>query len=110
MTGLDFETAVRHEIPILTIVMNNSIMAIEIDLMKLSHERFRTINIGGNYANIARDLGGWSERVEHPSQLGDAILRARRQTEEGKAALIEVITSPETEFSHVKASLDAPTH
>jgi thiamine pyrophosphate-dependent acetolactate synthase large subunit-like protein len=110
MTGLDFETAARHEIPILTVVMNNSIMAIEIDLMKLSHERFRTINIGGNYANIARDLGGWSERVTHPSQLGEAFLRARRQTEEGKAALIEVITSAETEFSHVKASLDGPGH
>ena len=110
MTGLDFETAVRHEIPVCTVVMNNSIMAIEIELMKLSHERFRTINIGGNYANIARDLGGWSERVEHPAQLREAFLRARRQTEEGKAALIEVITSAETEFSHAKASLDGPRH
>ncbi len=102
MTGLDFETAVRAKIPILTVVLNNSIMAVEISQMKLSHERFGTIDIGGNYANIARDLGGWSERVDHPAQLEEAFVRARRQTEEGRAALIEVITSAETEFSYRK--------
>ena len=102
MTGLDFETAVRCGMPILTIVFNNSIMACEIDQMKLSHARFETINIGGNYANIARELGGWSERVEHPAQIGDAILRARRQTENGRAALLEIVTSAETEFSYRK--------
>ncbi len=102
MTGLDFETAVRCGVPILTIVFNNSIMACEIDQMKLSHERFETINIGGNYANIARELGGWSERVEHPAQIGDAILRARKQTENGRAALLEIVTSAETEFSYRK--------
>jgi thiamine pyrophosphate-dependent acetolactate synthase large subunit-like protein len=107
MTGLDFETAVRSRIPILTVVLNNSLMAIEIQHMKLSHERFGTIDIGGNYANIARELGGWSERVEHPSQLGDAFLRARRQTEEGRAALLEIITSAETEFSYRKATAKA---
>jgi thiamine pyrophosphate-dependent acetolactate synthase large subunit-like protein len=100
MTGLDFETAVRCNVPILTVVFNNSLMACEIDHMKLSHSRFQTIDIGGSYANIARDLGGWSERVTDPAQLGDAILRARRQTEEGRAALLEIITSAETEFSH----------
>ena len=39
MTGLDFETAVRSGIPILTVVLNNSTMAIEIPRMKLSHEK-----------------------------------------------------------------------
>ena len=46
-----------------------------------------------------RDLGGWSERVEHPGQIGEAILRARRQTEEGKTCLLEFITNEETAFS-----------
>jgi acetolactate synthase I/II/III large subunit len=100
MVGLDFETAVRVGIPILTIVLNNSTMAIEIPHMKLSHERHRARDLGGNYANLARDLGGWSERVTDPAQIGDAILRARRQTEDGKAALLEFMTSAETAFSH----------
>jgi len=100
MTGLDFETAVRAGVPILTIVLNNSTMAIETSHMKLSHERFRARDIGGNYANLARELGGWSERVEDPDDIANAILRARRQTEEGRACLLEFITSAETAFSH----------
>ncbi len=100
MTGLDFETAVRCKIPILTVVLNNSMMAIEIDHMKLSNERYGTIQLGGNYANIAHELGGWSERVDDPAKIGEAILRARRQTEEGRPALLEFITGAEQTFSH----------
>lgn len=99
MTGLDFETAVRCGVPICTIVLNNSTMSIEIPHMKLSHEKFRARDLGGSYANLARDLGGWSERVEDPSQIAAAIRRARRQTEEGHACLLEFVTSEETAFS-----------
>jgi acetolactate synthase-1/2/3 large subunit len=106
MTGLDFETAARCGIPILTIVLNNSTMAIETHAMALSHERYRARDLGGNYANIARDLGGWSERVEDPAQIGDAILRARRQTEDGRAALLEFITSQEQGFSHRRGAAE----
>ena len=103
MTGLDFETAVRCGVPICTIVLNNSAMAIEIPHMKLSHEKLQSRDLGGSYANLARDLGGWSERVEDPSQIADAILRARRQTEEGRACLLEFVTSQETAFSRREA-------
>ncbi len=72
MTGLDFETAVRCGVPICTIVLNNSSMAIEIPHMKLSHEKHRARDLGGSYANLARDLGGWSERVDDPAQVGEA--------------------------------------
>ena len=37
-----------------------------------------------------------SERVDDPEQVADAFKRARRATEEGKAALLEFITSAET--------------
>jgi thiamine pyrophosphate-dependent acetolactate synthase large subunit-like protein len=103
MTGLDFETAVRCGVPICTIVLNNSTMAIEIPHMKLSHEKHNARDLGGSYANLARDLGGWSERVEDPSQIGEAILRARRQTQEGRACLLEFVTSQETAFSRREA-------
>jgi acetolactate synthase-1/2/3 large subunit len=103
MTGLDFETAVRCGVPICTVVLNNSAMAIEIPHMKLSHEKYNTRDLGGSYANLARDLGGWSERVEDPSQIAEAILRARRQTEEGRACLLEFVTSQETAFSRREA-------
>ncbi|MDP3064643.1 MAG: thiamine pyrophosphate-requiring protein [Chloroflexota bacterium] len=100
MTGLDFETAVRCNIPILTIVLNNSTMAVEIKHMAASHKLFRTRDVGGNYADMARAMGGWAERVEKPSDVGPAILRARKATEDGHAALLEFITSEETAFSY----------
>src|ERR1700688_2130004 len=100
MTGLDFESAVRCGIPITTIVLNNSTMAIETQAMKASHEKHRTRDLGGNYAAIGKDLGGWSERVDDPGQVGDAILRARKENENGNACLLEFITSAETAFSH----------
>ncbi|MCB1511152.1 MAG: thiamine pyrophosphate-requiring protein [Hyphomicrobiaceae bacterium] len=100
MTGLDFETAVRANIPICTIVLNNNTMAIEIPHMQISHDKFNARDLGGNYAGIARELGGWAERVEDPEDVAGAILRAKKATEEGKACLLEFITSAETAFSH----------
>jgi acetolactate synthase I/II/III large subunit len=100
MTGLDFETAARSGIPMTTIVLNNSTMAIETHAMQYSHEKYKTRDLGGSYANIAKDLGGWSERVDNPAEVGNAILRAREQNENGRAALLEFITSAETAFSH----------
>jgi acetolactate synthase-1/2/3 large subunit len=103
MTGLDFETAVRNGIPILTIVLNNNFMAAETHAMKDSHERFGTMNILGNYAEVARALGGWSEKVAEPNQIRAALERARKATEEGKAALLEFVTSRETAYSRIAA-------
>jgi acetolactate synthase-1/2/3 large subunit len=100
MTGLDLETAVRAGIPSLTIVLNNSTMAIEIPHMKLSHERHKSRDLGGRYADLANDLGAWSERISDPADIASAILRAKRATEDGKTALLEFITSAETAFSH----------
>jgi acetolactate synthase-1/2/3 large subunit len=98
MTGLDFETAVRCRIPIITIVSNNYTKAIETSRMLESQERFGTRDLGGNYADLARSLGGRAERVENPEEIGPALIRARRITEEeGMPVLIEVMTSSETE-------------
>ncbi len=99
MTGLDFETAVRSQIPTLTVVFNNSTMAIETGSMATSHGLFGTRNLGGNYADMAHAMGGWAERVDDPAEVGPAILRARRATENGEAALLDFITSEEREFS-----------
>ena len=100
MTGLDFETAVRCGIPILTVVLNNSAMAIEIPHLVVSHDKYGTRDIGGRYADLARAMGGWSERVERPAEIAGAFARARAATEGGQAALLEFITSQETRFSH----------
>ncbi len=100
MVGLDFETAARSGIPILTVVLNNSTMAVETEPMALSHELFGTRNLQGNYADMARAMGGWSERVKDPAEVAPAIGRARRATEDGQAALLEFVTASETARSH----------
>ena len=103
MVGLDFETAVRSSLPILAIVSNNSTMAAETRAMPVSHELYKTRDLGGNYADMATAMGGYAERVENPAEIGPAIQRARRATENGQAALLEFITCEETAASHRRA-------
>jgi acetolactate synthase-1/2/3 large subunit len=103
MTGLDFETAVRCGVPITTVVLNNSSMAIERHALSISHERYRVRDIGGNYADLGRAMGGYAERVEKPDDIIPAIQRARRMNEEGRAVLLEFITCEEINYSHRRA-------
>jgi len=103
MTGLDFETAVRCSIPITTIVLNNSTMAIERHALVVSHEQYRARDIGGHYADMGRAMGGEAERVEKPADIVPALERARRLNEAGRPVLLEFITSEEIDFSHRRA-------
>jgi len=75
-------------------------MAIEIPHLVVSHDKYGARDIGGRYADLARAMGGWSERVEKPGEIAGAFARARAATENGQAALLEFITSQETRFSH----------
>jgi thiamine pyrophosphate-dependent acetolactate synthase large subunit-like protein len=99
MTGMDFETAVRARIPILSILFNNHAMACELADMAESTARYRSTDIGGNYAEFARALGGYGERIERPEEIVPAIQRGIRQTEAGTPALLEFITARETVIS-----------
>jgi len=65
-----------------------------------SHTKYRTRDVGGNYADIARSLGGWSERIEDPAEVGAAFGRAQEANKEGKSALLEFITNEEMAYSH----------
>jgi acetolactate synthase I/II/III large subunit len=103
MTGLDLETAVRTGLPTLSVVFKNSTMAVERSALARSQELFRARDLGGDYYKIARALGLHAEHVEKPDDIAPAIRRARAATDEGKAALIEVITSDETDFSNFAA-------
>lgn len=100
MVGLDFETAVRNNIPIITIVLNNSTMAIEAPDEPLSQELYQSLDLSGNYAGLGREMGGYAERVETPAEIVPAIQRARRANmEEKRPALLDFITSEEITFS-----------
>jgi acetolactate synthase I/II/III large subunit len=99
MTGMDFETAVRLPIPILSILFNNFSMAMEHEQMSVSRNKFKTTDISGHYADWAAALGGHSERVTDPSRIVPAIRAAIAATEAGRPALLEFITTQEKVFS-----------
>ena len=98
-TGMDFETAVRERIPILSVLLNNFSMAIELKVMAVATEKFRSTDISGNYADMAKAFGGHGERVTEPGEIVPAIKRAIKQTQEGKPALLEFITEKAVDFS-----------
>ena len=98
-TGMDFETAVRERIPILSILLNNFSMAIELKVMPVSTEKYRSTDISGDYAAMARAFGGYGERVTAPDDIIPAIQRGIEQTKNGTPALLEFITSQEVDIS-----------
>jgi acetolactate synthase-1/2/3 large subunit len=101
-TGMDFETAVRERIPILSILLNNFCMAIELKVMPVSTERYRATDISGDYAAMARAFGAYGERVTEPGEIVPAIRRGIAATERGEPALLEFITSKEVAVSKFK--------
>lgn len=98
-TGMDFETAVRERLPILSILFNNFSMAIEIPVMPISTEKYRSTDISGNYSELARALGGYGERVTEPDEIVPAIRRGIEKTREGTPVLLEFVTQKETQYS-----------
>src|SRR5207237_9938961 len=91
-TGMDAETAVRERLPIRSILSNNFSMAIELKVMPVSTEKYRSTDISGNYADFAKALGGYGERVTEPGQIKEAIKRGIAATSEGQPARLGLIT------------------
>ena len=98
-TGMDFETAARERIPILSILLNNFSMAIELKVMPVATEKYRSTDISGNNADLARALGGYGERITEPEQIVPAIRRGIAKTREGVPALLEFITEKAVDVS-----------
>ena len=100
MVGLDVETAVRSQIPITTIVLNNYTMAIYSDSrFPEAVRKYNLKELSGNFADVAQALGAFSERVTEPGEIVPAIKRAQEMNRAGKTALLEFITKEEGEYS-----------
>ena len=98
-TGTDLETAARDNIPILSILLNNAAMAIELPIMPEATDKYRATDITGDYTAFAKSLGCYAERVEKAEDIVPAIKRAVAATEAGQPALLEFITEQETVIS-----------
>ena len=99
-TGMDLETAARERIPILSVLLNNFAMAIEIPIMPVSQAKYGATDITGHYADMARSFGCYGERVTDPAGIADALRRGIEATEAGRPALLEFVTCKENEISN----------
>jgi acetolactate synthase-1/2/3 large subunit len=96
----DMETARRENLPILTVVSNNSGYAIYGPREKSwipKNVKAVLPSSDISYATVAEGLGWYGERVEEPDDIIPALNRGIRAVNTGKPALIEVITSFEIE-------------
>lgn len=99
MSGLDIETAARSEIGTLTVVLNNGVMTHYYDHFPHATEHWKSNELGGNYADTAKSLGAYGERVTSPNEIGAAMTRALEATRNGQPALLEMISKEEENIS-----------
>ena len=67
--------------------------------MQVATEKYRSTDISGDYAAMARAFGGYGERVTDPGEIIPAIRRGIEQTENGTPALLAFITDKEVDVS-----------
>jgi acetolactate synthase-1/2/3 large subunit len=98
MIGMDFETAVRNKIPVLSVLMNNGVMGGYTGKQPVATARFNIHRLSGNYTKVAEALGAVTERVDKVEELKPALMRAISSTQAGMPTLLEVITSEDADF------------
>jgi len=89
----DLETCIREEIPLMTIINNNSIMGNYQRNIPRSVELYNASRMSGDYAEVGKALGLHTERVEKIQDLIPAYLRAADAAKGGQSALIDIITA-----------------
>ncbi len=93
-SAMEMETAVRHDVPIIVVVVNNDGNGgalIQKALFPSSKERVTMFQDDIHYENIMRAFGGHGEFVDHAEQLKPALERA---VAAGKPACLNVKVDP----------------
>lgn len=103
MVGMDIETAVRAQIPTLTLILNNATMAIYPDSrFPVANERYQLKKLSGNFAEVAQALGAHGERIHKPHEIVPAIRRALETTNAGRSVVLEIMIKEEASASTFK--------
>lgn len=94
MHGQEFATAIRYNLPIITLVINNGMYG----TIRMHQEREYPGRVSAtdltnpDFAALAKAYGGHGETVEKTEDFAPAVLRARAS---GKPAIIEIKLDPE---------------
>jgi thiamine pyrophosphate-dependent acetolactate synthase large subunit-like protein len=96
-SAMEFDTMVRHRIPVVSVVGNNGIWALEKHPMQamLGMSVAADLAPRTRYDKIVEALGGYGELVERPADIRPALERAFQA---GVPACINVICDPAAEY------------
>jgi acetolactate synthase-1/2/3 large subunit len=91
--GMEFDTMVRHGIPVVGVMGNNGIWALEKHPMEFlyGYSVAAELQAECRYDQVVEALGGHGEFVTRPDELKPALERAFAS---GKPALVNVLTDP----------------
>jgi acetolactate synthase I/II/III large subunit len=95
--GMEFDTFVRHGLPIVGVMGNNGIWALEKHPMEYlyGYSVAAELQPGCRYDQVVQALGGHGELVTTPDELKPALERAYAS---GKPALVNVLTDPDVVY------------
>ena len=96
MNFMEFETAIRHKLPFVTVVCNDQSWGMTKHQLWITYGRERqTVGVDLPlipFHELVRTLGGYGELVTEPAQIHGALIRALSS---GVPALVNVTTDPE---------------
>jgi acetolactate synthase-1/2/3 large subunit len=96
-SAMEFDTMVRHRIPVVCVIGNNGIWALEKHPMLSMLGTSIAADLGNRtrYDKVVEALGGYGEMVDRPDQIRPALERAFAS---GLPACINVICDPDAEY------------
>jgi acetolactate synthase-1/2/3 large subunit len=96
-SAMEFDTLVRHRVPVVSVVGNNGIWALEKHPMQrmLGTSLLADLAPRTRYDQVVAALGGHGELVERPEDVAPALARAFRS---GLPACVNVICDPKAEY------------
>tara|TARA_B100001123_G_scaffold216218_2_gene244081 strand:+ start:730 stop:2376 length:1647 start_codon:yes stop_codon:yes gene_type:complete len=92
MAGMDFETASRNNIAVLTVILNNGAMGGYETHMPAAIEAYQAKYMAGDYAEVAKALGVEAKKVDVIDDLASTISWGVDVVNSGNPAVIEVAT------------------
>ncbi len=90
LNAMEFDTAVRHKLPLLVVISNNGGWTADPKREKPGRDLGYT-----RYDKMAEALGGFGLYVEQPDDIRPALLQALAQVKAGIPALVNVRTDPD---------------
>jgi len=96
-SGMEWDTLVRHNVPVVSVIGNNGIWALEKHPMEAiyGYSVVAELRPGTRYDEVVRALGGHGELVSAPAELRPALERAFASD---RPAVVNVLTDPNVAY------------